>query len=300
MVRLLRAARGNRLRIGVVALAIGCAAALSVVGAQASAQTDGHGGNKIVAQRNAKRLLREVVLPAGAQSLAAAPSGDGGLLRGPFQIPSGNLVDLHHLWRVPKPLDSVLAYVKARPPRDAPKTGSGGGSVGGPGYPPNHTLIFTLPGLPGRVSYRWLDITLVALPGNKTGVRADAQEIWIVPRPRTEVVPRGVREIGGSVHVVDRANVARIMRWFDRLPTVQPGDIHCPGELGPPKTFTLSFRSASGTVLARASFTAWGTSYSLISGRCNPVEFSIRGKRRTPLIGGHFLLRVEHLLGTTL
>ena len=300
MVKLLRATRGSRLLTGVVALAIGGAAALSVVGAQAWAHDAGYGGNKIAAQRDAKRLLSQVVLPAGAQSLAAEPSGDGGLLRGPFQIPAGKLVDRDQLWQVSKPLDSVIAFVKAHPPQDAPKTGPGGGSVGGPGYPSNKTLIFALPGISGRVSNRWLDITLVALPDGTTGVRADAQEIWIVPRPRTEVVPRGVREIGGSVHVVKKANVARIIRWFNRLPTVQPGVVHCPIAALPSTTLTLSFRSASGAALARASFGIRGPGNGLISTRCNPIAFSIRGKRRTPLIGGHFLLRVERLLGTPL
>src|SRR4051812_29852345 len=154
MVKLLRATRGNRLVIGVVALAIVCAAALSVVGAQASTQNGGSGGNKIAAQRDAKRLLRQVVLAAGAQSLAAEPSGDGGLLGGPFQIPGGKLVDRPHLWQVSEPLVSVIDFVKAHPPHDAAKTGSGGGSASGPGYPPNHTFIFALPGLPGRVSQR--------------------------------------------------------------------------------------------------------------------------------------------------
>jgi len=65
----------------------------------------------------------------------------------------------------------------------------------GPGIPSNRQLIFAFPAIGGRISTRWLNVTAVALPRGWTGLRVDAQDVWIVPRPPSEKVPSGVREI---------------------------------------------------------------------------------------------------------
>jgi hypothetical protein len=135
------------------------------------------------------------------------------------------------------------------------------------------------------------------MPDGSTALGADAQEIWIVPRPPTEVVPRGVSEIDGSVRVTNRGRVARIVRWFNRLPTVQPGTTFCRAQPMPAMSATLDFRSANGHLLAKARFTTFAPDFSLFSTQCNPISFSIHGRRQTSLIGGRFLLRVQRLVG---
>jgi hypothetical protein len=116
-------------------------------------------------------------------------------------------VDRYRFWRVSEPLASVEAFVRAHRPRGSQKAGSG--------YESGGTAFFAYPAQPGRTSNRWLAVTMAALPDGSTGVKADAQEIWIVPRAATEVVPGGVREtavVGGSFLLRVRRLVGRILR----------------------------------------------------------------------------------------
>src|SRR5262249_49560749 len=77
------------------------------------------------------------------------------------------------------------------------------------------------------------------------------------PRSAAEVVPPATREIvvtehGHSTTVTKRAQVARIIRWFDALPISPPGiAIACPLVIRP--EITLSFRGAGGAPLAHAT-----------------------------------------------
>jgi hypothetical protein len=116
-------------------------------------------------------------------------------------------------------------------------------------------------------------------------------------------VPSGVREIdvrspSGLVRVTEPAKIHRIVHWVDRLPTVRPGRFSCPMLIHGP-TVTLVFRDAGG-VLARARYAANSVGHSLVSGQCTPIRLTVRGRREKPLIGGRFLLRVQHLLGEKL
>ena len=171
------------------------------------------------------------------------------------------------------------------------------------GYGTGETVFFAFPGQPERTSYRGLGVMLVALPDGSTGVKADAQEVWIVPRSPGEVVPAGVREIdvhapNGLVRVTDREKLGRIIRWLDALPTVQPEILNCPEMVYGP-TLALSFRGA-GAVLARARFPIDSPDGSLFSTECDAIEFSVRARRETPLVGRRFLLKVQRLLKTSL
>jgi hypothetical protein len=160
----------------------------------------------------------------------------------------------------------------------------------------NKSFTFSFRGMTGRISTRQLEVNLVALPHHQTGIRADAQDVWIVPRPADETLPAGVREIDvktskAHVHVTSKPKVRGIMRLFDALPIVQPG--HVPG--CPPDTIrrppmSLRFLSASGVLLARASVPG-----SFAIGACAPIEFWIGSHREKPL-SGHLYDRVEQLL----
>ncbi|MGH2977830.1 MAG: hypothetical protein ACRDKC_05600 [Gaiellaceae bacterium] len=117
------------------------------------------------------------------------------------------------------------------------------------------------------------------------------------------MVPSAVRELditgtGVSRRVTNPAQVARIVRWFDALNVVQPGKeiVSCPLVLAAKVTFV--FRSASGDALASAMVPSQGA-----ADGCNPIQFSVHGKRQTPLIdatpgkGKSFADRVQRLLG---
>ena len=148
---------------------------------------------------------------------------------------------------------------------------------------------------------RLLSITMARLNG-RTVIRVDAGAAWVYPRSPREVVPAGVREIdianrAASQQITDPAKVARIVRWFDALNIVQPGigPVHCALLLASKVTFT--FRSATGEMVAKA------IAPSVPASGCNPIEFTIHGRRQTPLIdstpggGRAFIERVQRLLG---
>ena len=277
---------------------VGAAVALGFLLAMATsvlARTPTKVSNKRAAERDTARLLRHVALPSGAFRLAHEPSGDGGLLRRPQSAPSGLLVDRHRFWLVHEPLRQTAAFVAHHPPH--------GGHLSGRGYssgrhiPANKSFTFSFRPIPGRISSRELEITLVALPHRRTGMRADAQDIWMLPRPPTEKLPAAVREIDirtSKAHhrVESAAKVRRIVRWFDALPIVQPGGrFGCPPDTVRRPPMRLRFLSGQGVLLARASVPG-----SFATGSCAPIELWIGSHRQKPL-SGHLYGRISRLLG---
>lgn len=142
---------------------------------------------------------------------------------------------------------------------------------------------------------------MVALSSESTGVRVDAQNVWIVPRSPRSKIPAGVRKIdiksaypsGAPIisrHIIDPGQLRKIIQWIDALEVVQPGTYSCPRLSGP--TVTFDFRGPSGAPLAQASVLyLHGT-----SGPCNPIKLTLRGHTQTPLIGDDLLRRIERLL----
>lgn len=279
---------------------VGAAVALGLLLAAAtaaqSARAPTSGSNKRAAERDTAQLLHRVVLPTGAVRLAHEPRGDGGLLRHADSAPSGLLVDRHRLWLVHEPLRQMAAFVAHHPPRGGHLSGTGHAS--GRHIPANKSFTFSFRPIPGRISSRELEVTLVTLPRDRTGVRADAQDIWMVPRPPTEKVPAAVREIDvrtSKAHrqVESAAKVRRIVGWFDALPIVQPGGrFGCPPDTVRRPPMSLRFLSAKGVLLARASVPG-----SFAIGSCAPIEFWIGSHRQKPL-SGHLYGRISRLLGT--
>ena len=240
------------------------------------------------ATREARVLLREFVPPPGARA-TREPRRYGGVLRRYGSAPLGEIVDVHRFWSVRKPLAAVATFVRThRPPglRDS-------GATYGSNVP--HYLIWSF-----LSPSRYLDVTAVALRG-RTVLRVDALALWIYPRSPSESVPPTTRTIvvrGPKIRrtVTNQAQVARIIRWFDALPVSPPGiAVACP--LVGRVQITLSFRSAAGTQLARA------TVPERIAGICDPIGFTIGGKSRKPLVdrssGESFAERLEHLLTPT-
>ena len=167
-------------------------------------------------------------------------------------------------------------------------------------------LSFYLAALPGVISSRTLTITAVALRGGVTGIRVDAQDTWIMPRLAAAMIPAGVHEIqvtsarrGAaptvSLKVTAPAKVRRIIRLVDELPTVQSGvAYHCPPAKPGDLVVAFDFRANAGKpLLARARLIA---EPDYAPGPCDPISFSIRGHRQTPLVGDGFLTQVQRLL----
>ncbi len=241
------------------------------------------------ASREARVLLRQFVPPPGARA-TREPRRYGGVLRRYGSAPLGEIVDVHRFWSVRKPLAAVAAFVRThRPPglRDS-------GATYGSNAPHYLMWSFSSPS-------RYLDVTAVALRG-RTVLRVDALALWIYPRSPSERIPPATRTIvvrGPKIRrtVTNTAQVARISRWFDALPVSPPGiAIACALVLRP--NITLSFRSAAGTQLARATVPEPSASI------CDPIGFKIGGKTKKPLIdrafGPSFARRLERLLGVRL
>lgn len=275
------------------AVLTGLAAAILVASGWAARPTSA--SNKHAAERDSVRLLQRLVLPSGAVRLAGEPRGDGGFLRQADGIPAGLLVDRHSFWLVHEPLKRTMSFLTRHAPRGATLIGTG--RMGGPQIPANKSYTFSFPPLAGRIATRELEVALVALPRRRTGVRADGQGVWMVPRPASEKLPAGVRVVDvrtrkAHVRVTSGAKVRRIVRLFDALPIVQPHSAdHCPPDTIRRPPMTLRFLSARGALLARALVPG-----SFAVGACAPIEFWIGSHRQKPL-AGHLYGRIEQLLG---
>jgi hypothetical protein len=248
------------------------------------------------AHADASTLLGRVRLPAGAEQLTSEPTGDGGTLARPASRPAvtTTLVDEHTWWRVPGSTASVLDYVQAHVPRggklreSAAQGTNQGGEVSG-------YLGFAWPPVRRLFSDRELLVQVTNLAGGGTGVRVDAQVQWIIPRPVSERIPRGVHEVditrgapGQSpslaVKVVAPDKIRKLISMVDALGIVQPGAYSCPMLLPDAPVVTFTFRASDGgTVLASASELAAAREPTT---SCDPMTFSIRGHPETPLLGG--------------
>jgi hypothetical protein len=247
------------------------------------------------ATREARRLLREFRPPPGAQRISA-PANYGGALRQSGAGPSGEAVDVHRFWSVHEPLKSVTAFLRTHRLHGFERFGAAWDT-----RPPHYVTMSSRWPAVGRPPTRFLNVTSVGLP-HRTLLRADVVVAWIYPRSPSEKVPADTREIvvhapKGFARVTDRAEVARIIRWFDALPIAPPG-IAVPCPLSPGADFTLSFRDGSGAWLAQAKLPP--TSATL----CNSIAFSIGGHEQRPLVDpadrASFVGRLQDLLGVKL
>ena len=263
------------------------------------------------ARANAEMLLSRLSLPAGAVELGHEPSGDSGALAQPVSRPADTptLVDEHAWWRVPGSAASALEYVKAHSPRGGKLTLSGwDGPIHGP--PASVFVGFSWPSVASLLVNRQLLVQAVDLAGGVAGVRVDAQVQWIIPRPVSERIPRGVHEIDVtravpgespslSVKAVAPKQVRALVTMVDALGIVQPGATSCPAILAGVPVVTFTFRASDGgTVLASASELA---SARETTTPCDPMAFSVRGHAETPLLGGAAVVHAAgRLLGVHL
>ncbi len=201
--------------------------------------------NEAAAQVDASWLLTQVSLPASATRSPGEPAGDEGQLAQPGTGPAAtpNVVDDHAWWALPGVRSEVLAQIRAHPP--AGTTIAFSGSAATRGRTTSESVAFAWSPIADVLGMRWLVITVVQLPGGQTGLRADAQVVWITPRPVSETIP-GAHLLRISVHSAIAANqphqrplrftsahkIAQVIALLNSLPAVQPGVRSCPADFG--------------------------------------------------------------------
>jgi hypothetical protein len=250
----------------------------------ALARSHGTAANRRAARTDAASLLMSLSLPPGAQRSADEPAGDGSVLSRPATSPgTPNLVDDHSWWVVPGPAETVLSNVDAHRQKGSTHVLTGSGTAG-KGRLAFSFVGFAWPAITGVLSTRWLVVELVALPGGATGLRADAEVVWITPRAASERIPPGARRLQVSVDrgtaiiqspfdVTSPTRIASVVKLLNTLPAAQPGAESCPADWG--SRIRLAFYARSPTSpLAVAIINPSG---------CEGVQLTIRG-RRQPLL----------------
>jgi hypothetical protein len=284
----------SRLSALVLASIAALAAAAVVVAVPATATSDaspGSASNHAAARADAASLLARLRLPAGAAQSSTEPAGDGGALARPGRYPvTPNLVDDHQWWVVPGAPQNVLSYIERHKPAGATLTMTGGSS--GPHQPQTSVEAYSWAPQPGELSQRSLVLSALALSHRRTGLRVDAEDVWISTRPASETVPAGVRAVsitvqplGGAASsptiVRSRVKVRRIVALVDRLPAAQPGVVACPADWGP--IVHLAFLGSAGAgTLARVAADPTG---------CAAVSFWLGGVEQPALSGAVELVK---------
>jgi hypothetical protein len=297
-----------------VAAGVGCGSQASSGQNVALSSAPSAASNAQAARSAARGLLNDLALPAGARQVFSDPSR-GALLARPGTRPATpDLIDLHRFWVLPADPARVIRWMQAHAPARARLAGTGSLVQAGFGGRGGRTLssyvAFAFPALAGRVSSEELVLDTAATGGAGTALRADAQVVWVTPRPASERIPAGVREIditrarrgqtpSLSIAVTNPERVREVVSMIDRLATVPPtGTVACPAIPVNPPVVTLRFRATpAGLVLASASQAVDATA----GPPCQPMNLSIRGRPQPPLAGGPaFLRRLRGIIGVTL
>jgi hypothetical protein len=290
-----------------VIVAVGIALASTLGGAAPRAPVT-EAGNRRAAASDDRLLLGQLVLPAGAVPSPREPPGSG-LDERASHSTDPNFVDEHAWWVVPRPEVAAVAFVKAHAPLGSHVFTSGWGSTRG--IRTSSFVWFQWPAVESVLYNRVLTVSFVALSRDSTAVRADAQDVWDVPRPASERIPSSARvlEVGlvsrrhGQrrdasllVTVTDAVNVSKIAAAIDRLALRQPFSSTCRAEEGEGPLAILDFRARlHGPVLAQASEEASG------GGPCEPMHLWIDRHAQSALDGGYSVVQeAERLLRITL
>jgi hypothetical protein len=274
------------------------------VSARTSASPSAAPQSEASAQADAAALLTELELPAGSTPSSTEPSGDGGHLAHPGEGPpaSPNAVDEHTWWIVPGTAADVRAYIQAHLASAA--TLSWGSLTTDSLTELEFTTISQLE-LSDTAGPGQLVVSLVPLPGESTALRADAQVVWVTPRPVTEEIPPGARLLRITVTssipenqprqrpllIVSRRRIDAIVALLNALPAEQPGVRSCPDDPGIRVRLALYARRGAAP-LALATVDPYG---------CGGVHLSIGGKAEPGLEGGGMLVdRIDSPLGSKL
>jgi hypothetical protein len=223
--------------------------------------------------------LVRLELPPGARRAASEPAGGGTALATPAVREATPVeVDEHAWWRVRGGPRAVLAYVAAHRPAGSRRDLTGRGTSG-PGAATGYFAGYAWPPVRGVLARRSLIVTAVGIGGGWTGIRADAEVVWLVPRPPGTMIPSGARTLRvtvssgpkvlrGPIVVRSPRAIRRIARLLDALPGTQPGAMSCPGAMG--RQVRLAFYGRPrGRPVADAL---------VDTGGCGGVRLTIRGR----------------------
>jgi hypothetical protein len=293
-----------------LSLAAAGAAAAGGISARAMASSQLAGSStapesEAAAQSQATALLGELPLPAAAISSPSEPSGDGGFLADPGEGPPAtpNAVDDHAWWIVPGSPAELRGYIDAYlSPGSATVDWGSFTTYGVTDYESAMLSDLQLAGTAGAGE---LALKVVQLPDGSTGLRADAEVVWITPRPASEVIPAGTHRLWLRVDssipgnqprqrpllVVSGRRINAIVALLNALPAAQPGLRSCPADFGISVRLSL-YASRDVAPMAVAEIDPWG---------CGGVGLTILGTSEPSLQGGGLLItQIGKLLGAKL
>ena len=234
-----------RLVLSLMALAVaGCGVAVvpasGAVPSSSTAAATTTGSNHARAAAELATLLGGVRVPPGSVQVRSAPVAY--LAQPPLTEASTNLLMLTSWWRIEMSFSDALTWLQTHPP--GALQSDSGGQAGGPGVPDNRVLGFSAPSTTAYDGAE-VELELVAISASETGLRADAEVIWLPPKPPDEFVPAGtavtlvaINHYGTSAATtlrtrrLDSADAARVISDLNALVPDDGSTRHCAADDG--------------------------------------------------------------------
>lgn len=304
-----RASRAKRLALGATVMALAGAGVMTTGSSSAATSLPAMpiGGsvsaNRAFAQADAKSLLGTLALPAGASASAGEPPGDGSALALAAQRPaSEDLIDDTGWWQLAGTQQAAIAYVESHPPGGSKLVGTGSGNDGLGGTAVD-SASFAWPGVRNVLGSRMLVVAAARLADGQTGLRADAQVVWTVPRAAAERIPAGAvslritvvgrlsagRPRQRSIVLSSKGRIRAIVALINALPLTQPSALSCPADLG--GLVRLSFYAVNHAAPVAVAVVR--------TSGCREVQLTLAGARQATLDGAgspHLISRIETAL----
>ncbi len=185
-------------------------------------------------------LLAGVRVPLGSTRVTSPPVAY--LAEAPLTEGSPNLLTLTSWWRIKMSFNDAVIWLQTHPPGGL--QADSGGQAGGPGVPVNRFLGFSAPSTTAYDGAE-VELELVAMSASETGLRADAEVIWLPPKPPDEFVPSGtavtliaINHFGTSAATtlrtrhLDSADAAAVIRDLNALLPDDGSTRHCAADDG--------------------------------------------------------------------
>ncbi|HWF55963.1 MAG TPA: hypothetical protein VG223_15100 [Solirubrobacteraceae bacterium] len=291
-----------------LALFICSIALIGAVAVSAATPSQTTRANQRMAIQVAESMLGALVLPTGATSLSAAPTGASDLLAHPaddFFVAAE--VERHAFWTMGASPSAAIASIRAHLPAGARVGTYGSGSS-------ELFDTFVFPTIDATaLGPRQLVVAALGLSNGTTVVRADSEVRYVAPRPYSERIPSAARVLditisGGSPRpvlsrtVTRLSEVRRIAGFVNALPFLGHDSgvaFSCPDFSSGAPVDTFVFRATpAGPVLATVS--EWAAT-PIDTSPCTLTTLRVRGHREPPLMDGGVLLhQAGSLLGVRL
>ena len=253
----------------------------------------GSGTNAQVAAKEANALLGEVEFPPGSVQLTSQPSGapDGGV---PPILPRVSTMVTRTAWWTStlSPTDA-LNWMQAHPANGLDASISETSNSGPPviGFQRNAS---------GVLAEDTVYAEAFELPGGKTGIQLSSVVVYQPDRPAQETIPAAAKLVATpefplgrargntSATFTDQAEIDRVARIINALPTATQGSYSCPDDTG--GGLTLDFESSGGTITAKVTMQATG---------CGGTSIEAAGTQQPGLASGYETIQqIQNALGT--